>query len=255
MDTHLHRLTFGDDGSTRSDEAWQWITRQAWPGWSVDILHAGTAADAHSEPLRPRTAPRRCGFERVRVLSTPLEPTVALARHAGTDVLVIGGRAGDSRASGGLGSVAEALIQHVDVPTVVARQGGAVRRVLAYVGDETPADWSGLAVLQGLPWMEPAVVTVLAVTDPGGPDLRKAQVVVEHLTSAGVRAQLMTVSPHATVAMSRPIHRVVETIDRMRPDLIVLAGPRRSRFAQRITGSVAVEVSRSARCSVLLTRR
>ena len=170
-------------------------------------------------------------------------------------MLVIGGRPGGGMPSGGLGSVTESLVHRVSVPTVVARQGGAVRRVLAYVGQETPEGWPGLAALQGLPWMESAVVTVLAVTDPGGAGLRKAEGVVGDLTSAGLRAHLQTVSPHSAVAMSRPIHRVIDTIDQAKPDLIVLAGPRPSRIAQRLTGSVAVEVARYAPCSVLLTRR
>lgn len=244
MRPRLHCLTFGDDGSPASDAAWAWVTAQSWEGWSVDVLRPGMAEGGTCGAPRERAAPRRCGFLRVRELTSPLDPTTALTSHSGTDLLVVG-----------FGGVAERLVARVEVPTVVAREGREVRHVLAYVGDETPSTWSGLDVLTGLPWSDSAVVTVLALTDPARAHVDRAQRVVDHLKSAGLRAELQTASPDTTVVMSRPVHRVVEISDRMQPDLVVLAAPRRSRMARRILGSVALDITRGVSCSVLLTTR
>lgn len=247
----MERMTFGDDLSPASEDAWAWVTAQSWPGWRVDVLRAGGSPD--TESANERHAPRRCGFTTVRTLSTPLEPRSALTGHEGTDLLVIGGRTGGALTPTTLGGTAEWLLSHAEVPVIMARPGGPVRTVLACIDPPRHA-LAAVNALIRLPCAERAVVTVLAVRGADGSYHAEADEAVRALTDASVRAHLRVVEPHSTIAVSSPQYRIFDAIDQMKPDLIVVGGARPSRVVRTIEGSTSLDIARYALCSVLVAR-
>jgi nucleotide-binding universal stress UspA family protein len=247
------RMTFSDDGSPAADAAWEWVIAQTWPGWRVDVLQSRLADVAHRESERPRRAPRRCGFRSVRTLTSTLEPRVAAASHQGSDLIVLGDDAGHALRGSTAGQVIAWLSRHSSVPLLVARRPGAVRSVLACVGGSTDVG-PGVDTLVSLPWVEQAQVVVLTVVGLGGDAPAAAHRAAQVLMAAGVRARVRVVQPDQVIATSSPTYRILQTIDRLQPDVVVV-GNDAARIGHAVRGSVAREVLRHAPCSVLLAGR
>jgi nucleotide-binding universal stress UspA family protein len=248
----LRRLTFGDDCSPGSDDAWEWVVAQSWPDWRVDVLQAGMGDADTAASAVPRVAPRRCGFVSVRTVTSRLEARVALPAHVGSDLIIVGARGtGGGVVRTRLGGTAEWLANHVEVPVIVARRGGPVRTVLACV-DGSASDEAVVASLLSMPWADRAMVTVLSVLGADESRLEAAQRVAHALADTGVRAQPRVTAPDPTTIASNPRFKVFEVIDGMRPDLVVVGRHGDSRLMRALKGSTATDVAGYADCSVLL---
>ena len=137
-------ITFGDDGSAGADAAWRWLTAQAWPGWTVDVIRArptaGEAAPVSAGGRAPRVMPRRCEAVRVRTLTTPLAPAAALLEHSGTGVVVIGAGRVERDRSGGRQALLTTLVADGHRPVLVAREGRAMRSALVVADGSVQAE-------------------------------------------------------------------------------------------------------------------
>lgn len=241
-------ITFGDDGTPAADAAWRWLTAQAWPGWTVDVIAAG------GDRRAARVAPRRCELARLRTISTPLSPETALLEHSGTGLLVIGvGHADDDRAFGPR-SMAVSLVGDGAHPVLLAREGGALRSVLV-VADGSPQAAAAARVLAELPFAQLAVATVVAVAEADGAGQDRAEELRLILRRAGVRAGTRVLQPGPTVATSRAATVLQAEVSRVAPDLVVIGGRGTGPIARRISGCLPLDVARGARCSVLIGPR
>lgn len=251
----MSRLTFGDDLSETSDRAWAWVTAQTWSGWRADVVRPAATADDLERRPPARTAPNRFGFTSVRTIDTPLAPQVALAAHSGTDLLVAGPGAWSGGRTVALSGAVDGLVRRGDTPIVVARQGGPVRTVLACV-DDSAASAAVVDTVLALPLSERAVVTVLTVTGLDGTADTRPEQAVAALAAAGVRGRLWAVEPDDMIATSGPGFRILDVVERTRPDLVALGAPGRSLLARVRAGhpSVAVQVASQSACSVLVAR-
>ena len=143
------RLVFGDDRSTTADEAWLWIHRQEWPGWTIDVVTARHGRTPGAHPVRGDDA-----AVAARLVNTVTDDdAVSALRTSGrdSDLLVIGHKGHGLRKTLHLGSVAEALVHDAPAPLVIVRGGPTARRVLlAHDGSgharATAASSAGIAV-------------------------------------------------------------------------------------------------------------
>ncbi len=252
----MSRLTFGDDLSPASDAAWTWVTAQRWPDWRIDILRSIPPSDGPRPSAPARAAAARCAFRSVRTIDSPLAPRAALAAHRGTDLLVVGAQAWTTGPATGLGGTVDALVRRSSSPVVVARAGGPISNVVVCVDESAAASAAASTLLAAAALVERAAVTVLTVVGPDGTPPAQPERVVQTLVGAGVRAHLRVVEPDDVIATSSPAYRIVEVVERVRPDLVVLGAPGRG-LASRVRGlrrSVALQVARQVPCSVLLAR-
>lgn len=255
MTVGITRLTFGDDRDGPSDRAWSWITAQQWPACRIDVLRSVAPGDDPATVPPGRSAPARCGFTSVRTIDTPLAPAAALAAHRGTELLLVGAQAWSGGQPAGVGRTVETLARRSAVPVAVVRAGGPVHSVLACV-DGSPSARTVADVLLRLPLVETAHVTVLTVAGSDGEPAAAPQEATAALARAGVRAHLRVSRPDDVIATSGAAFRILDVARRLRPDLVVVGAPRTS-LADRLRamrGSVALEVTREAACSVLLAR-
>jgi nucleotide-binding universal stress UspA family protein len=245
-------LTFGDDGESGADRAWEWIRAHRWDGWRLEIITARDpfpappASDHHAlepwEPARPREGADSVGFAGTSYLTAPLDPRVALLRPS--DLLVVGPPRPGLFHRPHLGSTAVWLLECPPAPLVVTRSAGPVRSIV--LCDDGSAHAAAAATaLARLPWLAGVPVVVLTVddgrtrpSDVGGPtrDLL-----------AGAGAQVETV-----VRRGRPSHEISHELDQRAPDLVAL-GTRGLTGLERLrVGSTAGHVARTAACSVLV---
>lgn len=287
MTTSKDRITFGDDYSAGSDLAWQWLTAQRWPGWSVDVVNVTDPGPrilslSTYEPLReispaqPRSAPDECGFVGIRHLTTAYDPRQVLSDQTDSRLLVVGARGRGLLKSMHLGSTADWLIRCPGMPLVIVRAGRPVRQVLACVDGSDPAQ-AAVGVLAAMPWISGTHVVVLSVRERH-PDIGdKARSAADVLEAAGAHTQVVVIGhdlpyegrcavcgrtfegEHAVARdheglFENPQYRILDAIDRRRPDLVVLGTKGRTGLPRMLVGSVAGAVARYAGCSVLLTR-
>ena len=251
-------ITFGDDGSAGADAAWRWLTAQAWPGWTVDVIRArptaGEAAPVSAGGRAPRVMPRRCEAVRVRTLTTPLAPAAALLEHSGTGVVVIGAGRVERDRSGGRQALLTTLVADGHRPVLVAREGRAMRSALVVADGSVQAE-AAARVLASLPPAQAAITTIVAVEDAHGTGAERVDALRRVLAATGLRTTIRIVHPGPTVATSRTSTVLLAEIDRQAPDLVVMGGRGTGALARRVTGSLALDVARSATCSVLLGPR
>ena len=248
-----HTLVFGDDGSASADLAWSWIAGHRWPGWTVRVLTA-TEPDLLPHPagpeaeLRPwasphaRVAPAGAGIAAVEHLTATRDPRLLLGEPA--DLVVIGPKGHGTWDALHLGSTAEWLLHAPGSPTVLARDPGPVRTVLASVDGSVHAE-RAVAALASLPLVAGAEVVLLAVADgrtETGTAIGRAE---ELLAPTGARVG-------AVECAGRPATVVLEEIGRRAPDLVVLGTRGLSGLARVRAGSTATTVLRRATCSLLV---
>lgn len=245
-------ITFGDDGSPSSDLAFSWIDHQRWSGWRLEVLHADAPpfgvpvpaeeAEPHPwTPPQPRVPSPTTAFDEVVHLTARADPRVALLRE--TDLLVIGPRGRGVLKALNLGSVAEWLLVRPSSPTLVAKNDDPVRDVLVAHDGSRSAERS-LEALCATPWARDTNVTVVVVDD-GRVDVDKAVAAAQApLLGIGVEPEVVTVKASPTAAIARELeHR--------EPQLVVLGTRGLSGF--RRLGSTTGSITRSARCSVLVS--
>jgi nucleotide-binding universal stress UspA family protein len=243
-------LVFGDDASSAADLAWDWIAAQPWPGWAIhvvtavepDLVHPAPPEQAvlHPwQPPHPRVAPAG-GVAGVAHLTASRDPRLLLGEPA--DLVVIGPQGHSTWDALHLGSTAEWLLHAPGNPTVVVRESGPVRQVLACVDGSSHAE-RAVEALATLPLVDGAEVVLLAVadgrTDPGHA-IGRADAL---LRGTGARVAAVERTGRATTAL-------LDEIARRGPDLVVLGTRGLTGWNRLRTGSTASSVLR--RCATTL---
>lgn len=264
MDARGHLLTFGDDHSPGSDLAWDWITSQSWPGWTVDVVSVtDPATDRASlftheplheyEPDQARTAPPGAQLSGIRHLTTAFDPRIVLCEKDDGDLTVIGARGRGPLASMVLGSTADWLMRCPSTPLVIAREGSPVSRVLMCVDGSAHAE-AALDALLSLPWIGSCEVEVLAVFEGDDAVRDAAQRSVDRLAATGAAVSVRVIEPDPEALTINPRDRILDELRDTGPDLVVLGTAGRTGLSRLVVGSVAGAVAHAGRCSVLLAR-
>ena len=194
----------------------------------------------------------------------PAEEIVLLANRMGADMIVMSThrRSGIPRAM--LGSVAEEVIRHADVPVLVTRPGAAVsewNRLMVALDGSTRSE----AVLQDvipLAWRQKAAVEVIRavmppVTMTGLGDIGGVQIAEDPMPYLSkVKAALAEdgVDAQVTALEGRAAFSIVNHAKERGASLICLTTHGRTGFGRILMGSVAEEVLRHAPCPVLIRR-
>ena len=264
MDAQGHLLTFGDDHSPGSDLAWDWITSQTWPGWTVDVVTVTDPAPElaslftheplhEHDPEQPRTAPPGAQLSGIRHLTTAFDPRIVLCEKSDGDLTVVGARGRGPVASMVLGSTADWLMRCPSTPLLIAREGSPVRRVLVCVDGSAHAD-AAISALTTMPWLADCEVEILAVFE-GDDALREAaQRAVDRLSALGATVSVRVIEPNPEALTINPRDRILEEVRATGPDLVVLGTAGRTGLPRLLVGSVAGAVAHAAGCSVLLAR-
>ena len=264
MDAREHLLTFGDDHSPGADLAWDWITSQPWPGWTVDVVTVTDPAPElaslftheplhEHDPQQPRTAPPSAQLSGVRHLTTAFDPRIVLCEKDDGELTIVGARGRGPVASMVLGSTADWLMRCPSTPLLIAREGSPVRRVLLCV-DGSPHSDAALDALMALPWKGDCDVEVLAVFE-GDDILREAaQRAVDRLAQTGANVSVRVIEPDPSALTINARDRILEEVRATDPDLVVLGTAGRTGLSRLMVGSVAGAVAHTAGCSVLLAR-
>jgi nucleotide-binding universal stress UspA family protein len=251
----LRTLVFGDDGSPGADEAWQWITRQRWPGWRVVVVsaapppigppvEAALAAPHAWEPPAPRRAPGAAEIAAVEHLTALADPRVVLSEFPGADLVVVGPTGSGVLKSLQLGSTAAWLLDDLTAPVVVARAARLVGPVLVCV-DGSPHARRAVESLAGLPWIKGAEVTVLGVDDGRSDAAAEAADAAPLLEAAGATVMTCEVA-------GKPSRVILDQAEARGAGLIVMGGRGLTRLRRVFIGSTANAVTRGADCSVMV---
>jgi nucleotide-binding universal stress UspA family protein len=197
----------------------------------------------------------------------------AAAWHA--DLVVVGSRGHGTIASMVLGSVSSEVVDHANVPVLVARHGRLDRLALAWDGSACAA--GAAEAVRTWPILAGAAIRVVTVADVGMPwwagfaDVGAAgaggptAVILETADAARSAARTLADEMVASLAAEgrtvRADHRegdaATEIIAGARADgcdLIVMGTHGRTGLARLALGSVADNVVRHASCSVLVVR-
>jgi nucleotide-binding universal stress UspA family protein len=265
MGTQNRVLTFGDDGSPGSDLAWDWITSQQWPGWTVDVVSVTAPAPElialftheplhEHQPDMPRSSPPAAQLTDIRHLTTAADPRIVLCEKSDADLTVIGARGQGPLKSMMLGSTADWLMRCPSTPLIIAREGSPVHRVLVCVDGSTHAG-AAVDALLTFPWLTSCEVEVLAVFE-GDDALRgSAQETVDRLSAIGVTVSVRVLEPDPEALTINPRDRILDEVRETGPDLVVLGTAGRTGWSRLMVGSVAGAVAHTAPCSVLMAHR
>lgn len=260
-DTHFMTtplLVFGDDGSAGADSAWEWLTSRRWTGWRARIVIADFPEpwgrmdlQTTSDRTHARSAPHADFVELVTDVVLA-DPRLAISQ-AKADLVVIGGHGQGILKALHVGSTASWLMQVPHQPLIIARSSPRSRRILVCV-DGSPHATAAVRLMMTMPWTQESEVTVVGVEDrhqdlgdavsESARSLRSAgYAVVEHVIHAD--------SPTDVVSVRA---RLLQTIERLHPELVVMGTQGRTGLARVWVGSVASGIAHRAPCSVLLAR-
>lgn len=180
------------------------------------------------------------------------DPRLALSQ-AGADLVVVGGHGRGLLKTFHIGSTAAWLMQVPHQPLVIARSSPASGRILVCV-DGSPHASAARDVMMTMPWTQDRQITVVGVEDRHH-DLAGAVSEEAHaLSSAGysvVEHVIHADSPTDVVSVRA---RLLQTVERLQPELVVMGTQGRTGLARIWVGSVASGLAHRAPCSVLLAR-
>lgn len=229
-----------------------------------------TARPLHSQGYRVST--------RIRV-GAPAQVLVESAQAADYDLVVVGAKGQSSTPFFDVGSIALAVLEHVPTAVLMVRErdpkhrGRRLPTQLDPFRALVPTDGKGhslaavrrFVALLEIPRLEAHVVSAFEVADNG----------VRHPTPPTVRARERSraesaaraalhdavqilerrgIPTDARVLEGRPATAVVDASREMDADLIILGSRGVRRVQELHLGSVALEVARSAPCSILIAR-
>lgn len=197
---------------------------------------------------------------------------ISLAEQVEADIIVVGSRGHGTIETMLLGSVSSEVVDHAQVPVLVARGRTIERVVFAWDGSERAE--AALPALTEWGLFEQAHVDVLSVADADPPWWVKAGLVSDetaaeayhaaaepsrqqHEEMAGHMAKQLRAAGLKADAVSRegdPAESIVAFAAEQAADLIVLGTHGRTGLLQLLMGGVARNVLLHAHCSVLLAR-
>jgi nucleotide-binding universal stress UspA family protein len=244
-------LAFADDRSLGAQQARSWIRRRDWTGWAscTLIVRDGPGGSA-SEVPDPLSA---CGFAETTTGELVGDPrTVLAARHE--DAILVVGAVGHARHQlAHIGKVPEHLLHAAREPVVIAREPVPGGPVLVCVDGSAHAG-AAVETLLLLPWLRTARVVVLAADRGDRSLVPVARRTGERLEKAGACVEVVVTVPDELDLTVNPRWTVLDTIDRVGPDLVTLGTRGMSGLERLWVGSVASAVVRHSTCSVLVAR-
>ncbi len=260
-----HRLTFADDGSPGADVAWLWITCHDWDGWDLDVVTAekdglpqpaGVAVPNDPSPWEP-PHPRRWPdgvHGHLRHLRAFGDPRAVVARCADSDLLVMGARGRGLLKSMRIGSTGDWVMLDPPAPTVIVRSGHRTRRVLVCTDGSGDAEYAA-GVVERLPWVGEAEVTVLGVPEDNHEPERAVERLVERFRAAGAVTYGLIREPDPLAAFYSVRDVILTVAAELEADLLVVGSRGLSGWRARRSGSISTALARHASCSVLIAHR
>ncbi len=253
-------LVFADDHSASASTAWEWVCAQYWPGWSAEVVTVipdDQPGHAPPEPREWEPAVRRVPYDstaldHVRHIQASGDARIVLA-GLDADLLVIGARGTGLAKKLHLGSVAEWLINCPKVPTLIARGGTRVERVVLAV-DGSPHARRAAEEIAGFPWAAGVHVDVVAVETGDGIASAGAEEAVRLLQSRCADARVTVIRPYDWDLTVNVRGDLLQFLYEHPCDLLVL-GTRGLHGWERLRlGSTADYLVHHVECSVLLAR-
>lgn len=253
-------LVFADDHSASASTAWEWVCAQHWAGWAAEVVTVvpdGLPGQAESEPQEWEPAVRRVPYEStalgpVRHIRASGDPRIVLA-GLDADLLVIGERGTGIAKKLHLGSVAEWLINCPRVPTVIAKKGARVERVVLAV-DGSPHAHRAAEEIAAFPWATGLHVDVVAVEIGDGVAAAGAEECVRLLGRRGADVRLTVIRPYDWDLTVNVRGDILQFLYEHPCDLLVL-GTRGLQGWERLRiGSTADYLVHHVDCPVLLAR-
>ncbi|HEY8437302.1 MAG TPA: universal stress protein [Candidatus Limnocylindrales bacterium] len=198
----------------------------------------------------------------------PADAILAEARRCGADVIVVGARGHGALASMLLGSVSEEVVDRSPVPTLVARQPGLDRIVVAVDGSPASESAVELVASPAFRGLEGWVVDVAPTSHPwwvgmAAADAANLERLAEIYETAGARdraaAEAASAKLRAAGLLSNSCHRIGDAADEIiraaaevGADTIVIGSRGLTGVTRLILGSVARKVLRHSEASVLV---
>jgi nucleotide-binding universal stress UspA family protein len=259
------KLTFGDDHSTGSQTAWDWIVSQTWPGWILDIVsieHGGSpskdsplgySALTEFTPPEPRELPSTSGLSDVRYLTAHHDPRVVFGSLPDSTLLVVGARGRGILKAMHIGSTAEWLMQCPSTPLVIAREASPVRKVLVGMDGSTHAH-AAVRLLARMPWISETSITIVSVIEDFETVRQSSSEAASLLTETGAQVTTLLVEPDPHALAVNPRKSLIEIADDRQPNLVVLGTQGLTGLSRVRIGSVASAIAHHVPCSVMLVR-
>ena len=259
------KLTFGDDHSSGSQTAWEWIVSQKWPDWKLDVItvqQGGTPSEdspfgyealQEFTPSDPKTIPADIGFTDIRYLSAKHDPRIILGSCPDSTLLVVGPRGRGLLKSLHIGSTTEWLMQCPSTPLMIARQGESVRQILVGMDGSRHAH-AAVNLLSRMPWVAGTDITIVCVLEDLKTVRDDADRAAKLLADAGAHVQVLIVEQESSAQTVNPRQAIMEVADTSRPQLVVLGTQGLTGLPRVRLGSVASAVAHHVSCSVLLVR-
>ena len=294
------RILVATDGSESAGIAIDLVAAVAWPAGST--IHAVQAVPAgplvfggpwppmlpgdtalvdeeireHAEQnlaeARVRLAASGCPVETSSAAGRAADVILSLAGETGPDVIVIGSRGHGALERMLLGSVSAEVVDHADVPVLVARGPGIDRVVYAWdgsacaeqgahaltdwgifgasevhvisVADASPAWWADMSMVG-------AGVAARAYDEAAEPSRRQHEELASDMAHRLEQAGLKAVPQRRD---GDPAEQIVKTADTWGADLVIVGTHGRTGLRRLLMGSVARNVLHHAHCSVLVVR-
>jgi nucleotide-binding universal stress UspA family protein len=259
------KLTFGDDQSSGSQTAWEWIVHQKWPAWNLDVVTVeqdgkpspdsplGYEALREFTPVEPRIPPTDVGFAEIRYLSAQHDPRIILGTCPHSTLLVVGPRGRGLLKSLHIGSTTEWLMQCPSTPLVIARRGEPVRQILIGMDGSRHAH-AAVELLARMPWIAGAQITIVSVLEELTTIQDDATRAAQRLAGAGAHVNVLIIEPDPSVQTVNPRKSIMEVADASAPQLIVMGTQGLTGLPRLRLGSVASAVAHHVSCSVMLVR-
>jgi nucleotide-binding universal stress UspA family protein len=176
----------------------------------------------------------------------------SLVRENGSQAIVIGthGRTGLTR--GLLGSVAEGLLRHSDVPVIAVHEGDVARTgPIAVALDESPAAHTALEIATAIAAAR-GIPLVLVHARSRGDDASRIDAL---LAGAEKRVRARGVTVRSVVRDGVPAATLLATTDELECCMVVMGTHGRPSFETMVIGSVAQSLIERARVPVVAVRR
>lgn len=281
----LERILVATDCSAAADDALALAVETAKRFESTVILLHVTSdepADVTVQDLRTQAARERLEglAERVRAagvavrtaveIGSPYDRTVRFADRQRVNMIFIGASGAAEAQPGGLGIVAERIVQRARKPVCVVKPGAAPRigRLLCAM-DYSDSSCRGFAAALRLarafeadlhvlhvvqPLVETLAQTSFAGDTPAG-TLAEVDGAEEHRLQEFLRQHdLQGVAVHAMVRTGKPHQQILAAVKELGADLLVLGAMGRSALTRLLMGSVTNRVLRAMPCTMIAVK-
>ena len=182
-----------------------------------------------------------------------VEAIGSLVRQNGSQAIVLGthGRTGLARSV--LGSVAEGLLRHSDVPVVAVHEDDIVRTgPIAVALDESPAAHAALETAIGIASARGIPIALIHAYDAPAPDPGRMNAL---LTGAAKRAHARGVRAQVIVREGPASDVLLSAAGELECCMIVMGTHGRAFFHRLVLGSVAAHIVEHAKIPVVTVRR